>query len=99
MNVELQIQEGIYNALAELLAKADTGDKASAFLSHYFQKKVSEGVIDASYDYTIICHPDGWHADVSFSFAWNLNNTCSMLIIPKHSPVTAFDRAMGVIGR
>lgn len=98
MNVEIALQEGIYNEISILLSKSNTVEKASSFVAHFFQKKVHEGVIDM-YDYTIVdASPNGFHATIEYSFAWNISNTCSALVYPKHSPAAAFDRAMGVVG-
>lgn len=97
MNPELEIQEGIYDDLSVLLSKANTPEQASAYFASYFQAKIGKGVIDM-YDYAIKdMGVDGLQAIVEFSFAWNIANTCNMLIIPKVSLAKKFDRAMGVI--
>jgi hypothetical protein len=97
MNPELAIQDGIYNEISILLSKADSVEKASALVAHYLQKKIGEGVIDM-YDYTINDHGvDGYTASIEYSFVWNIANTCSMLVVPKVSPLKAFDHAMSII--
>lgn len=97
MNVELQLQEGIYEEISVLLSKANSEEKASAFIAHFLQKKVGEGIID-SYDYTIInMGSNGFQANVEFCFQWNIGQTCGMLVYPKRSAATAFDAAMSVI--
>ncbi len=98
MSVETDIQDGIYSSLSNLLAKADTYQKASGFVASYFQQKMNEGVIDV-YDYNIKdCGVDGFHAEVEFLFAWKVHTYCKMLVIPSTSPGKAFDRAMGILG-
>lgn len=97
MNLEIEIQEGIYDDLSVLLSKSSTAEKASAFIAHFFQKKVSEGVVDM-YDYTINdLGANGFSANVEYCFAWNITNTCSALVYPKRGPITAFDHAMSII--
>ena len=97
MNVELVLQEAIYDTISILLSKADTEDKASAYVANFLQQKVGEGVID-SYDYTILdMGVNGFQANVEFSFRWNIAQTCGMLVYPKTSPAKAFDHAMGVV--
>ncbi len=96
MNVELQLQEAIYEEISVLLTKADSKEKASAFIAHFLQKRVGEGVID-SYDYTILDTPTGYQANVEFCFCWNIGQTCGMLVYPKRNPTKAFDAAMGIV--
>lgn len=97
MNPELEIQDGIYEDLAELLEKADSLGKAGAFFVHYFQGKMNAGIIDM-FDYQIVGNEkDGFTATVEFSFQWNVNNTCSMIVIPRDNPAKAYDRAMSIV--
>lgn len=97
MNPELEIQEGIYNEISELLSRADTVDKASAYIATYLQSKIGLGVID-TYDYTIIdLSANGFQANIEFSFTWNVAQTCNMLVYPNRSPAKAFDQAMSII--
>lgn len=97
VNVELQLQEHIYEKISELLSKADSTEKASAFVANFLQQKVGDGVID-SYDYTIIdAGINGFQASVEFCFQWNLNNTHAMLVYPKRTLANAFDHAMSII--
>jgi len=97
MNPEIEIQEGIYDDLSQLLSKANTIEQASAYFAPYFQGKIGTGIMDM-YDYAIKdMGPDGLQAIVEFTFAWNIANTCNMLVIPKVSLAKKFDRAMGVI--
>lgn len=97
MNPEFEIQEGIYDDISILLSKSDTIEKASTFMVHYFQKKMSEGIVDM-YDYTINnLGTNGFSATVEYSFAWNIANICSALVYPKRSPIAAFDHAMRII--
>jgi hypothetical protein len=97
MNVEIIIQEGIEQDIAELLEKSDTMEKASAFLCHYLQKKISEGVLDL-YDYTLTDKKTlGIWVYIEYTFAWNVNNTIMLIIGPNKSNNSAYNRAMGVI--
>lgn len=98
MNAELEVQEAIYNDISELLSKADSVERASGYLSTYLQSKIGTGVIDINYDYTIKdTGINGIQAIVEFCFTWNLTNMCSLLVLPKVSLATKFDRAMGVV--
>lgn len=97
MNPEIVLQDGIYDDISVLLSRANTVDKASAYLSTYLQRKMGEGIIDL-YDYTIIdMGANGLQANVEFSFQWNIAQVCGMLVYPKRSLAKAFDHAMGVI--
>ena len=97
MNVEQAIRDGIYNEISELLGKADSMEKASAYLANYFQCKMHEGVIDM-FDYSLDdMGPNGIHASVKYSYQWNVDNTCIMVVSPKRSLAKAFDHAMSVV--
>lgn len=97
MNVEIALQEGIYDNISELLSRATSIEKASGYIAAYLHMKLCEGVID-TFDYSIKdMGIDGIQAIVEFSFAWNVGNMCNMLVFPKRSPAKAFDHAMGVI--
>ena len=97
MNVEISLQDGIYDDISVLLTRAVSVEKAGAYLANYLQRKMSEGIVDL-YDYTITdMGIDGLKADVTFSFQWNAAHICSMLVYPKRSLAAAFDHAMGVI--
>ncbi|MDE1830390.1 MAG: hypothetical protein KGI25_08705 [Thaumarchaeota archaeon] len=97
MNPELEIQDGIYEDLSLLLAKANTIEHANAFFASYLQAKIAAGIIDM-YDYEIKdMGIHGLQAFVEFNFAWNIVNTCNMQILPKITLAKRFDRAMGVV--
>lgn len=97
MNPEQDIQDGIYDDISVLLTKADCLEKASAYIAHYLQAKLGEGII-ADYDYAIVEHSDlGLTANVEFHFSWNLNNCVGLLVIPKDNAAAAYDRAMAIV--